>query len=440
MNKMYKTQLKRNEIMEFHSISASQALAEKSSSSSGLSTIQAKQRLKENGKNELAAVKKKNLFQRFLMQLADFSIIILLAAAAISYMVSRMSGEADLTDTIVILAIVVLNAIIGVFEESKAQKALDALKVLSAPEAAVKRDGKIIKLPASEVVNGDILVLKAGDMVPADARLISSAELKTDESSLTGEALPIQKYADVCLPSETETADRKNMVFSSTLITYGRGEAVVVSTGMNTQIGKIAKMLSHQEEEDTPLQKRLEKLSKMLGTGALAICAVIFVLGLARRASAIDSFMTAISLAVAAIPEGLPAIVTIVLSMGVGKLSKKNAVVRRLPSIETLGSATVICSDKTGTLTQNKMTATKLYIPGKSETDAHSADGKELLMYGALCCDSVLEKRKGTLTAVGEPTENAILNAFYASKQSYSEMKKQYPRIAEKPFQSEQKL
>ncbi|OQA48106.1 MAG: Calcium-transporting ATPase 1 [Firmicutes bacterium ADurb.Bin300] len=426
--------------MNYHNVKAEQAVALLFSSNQGLSTKEAEKRLRENGNNEIKGEKKKSLLQRFLLQLYDFSIIILLIAAAVSYFVSYMSGEPDFTDTAVILAIVILNAVIGVFEESKAQKALDALKKLSAPAAVVKRNGKQQKISASEIVDGDILILSAGDVVSADARLIASTELKIDESTLTGESLPAQKDASLVLSENTSTADRKNMVFSSTLVTSGHGEAVVTDTGMNTEIGKIAKMLTHQKNEDTPLQQRLAKLSKLLGSGALAVCAVIFVLALIRRSSAPDAFMTAVSLAVAAIPEGLPAIVTIVLSLGVGKLSKKNAIVRRLPSIETLGSASVICSDKTGTLTQNKMTATRVYIPEKKELDASSPEAAGLFMYASLCCNSSFEKKGGRLTAVGEPTENAILNVFLNSGQKYSDLEKLFPRIREIPFSSETKM
>ncbi|HZJ75616.1 MAG TPA: HAD-IC family P-type ATPase, partial [Clostridia bacterium] len=426
--------------MCYHNKNTEQVLHNLAASNDGLSVGEAKKRLLELGKNEIKSVKEKNLLQRFFLQLYDFSIIILLIAAAVSYGISKLSGQSNMTDTIAILAIVVVNAAIGVFEESKAAKALAALKDLSAPISAVRRGGRNIKIPASEIVKGDILILCAGDMVSADARLILSEQLKTDESTLTGESLPVQKSAMVLLPENTNTADRKNMVFSSTLITSGHGEAVVVQTGMDTEIGKIAKMLSTQKTEDTPLQVRLSKLSKYLGIAALAICALIFALALVRKAPAMDSFMTAISLAVAAIPEGLPAIVTIVLSLGVGKLSKKNAIVRRLPSIETLGSASVICSDKTGTLTQNKMTATKVYLPNKKELDAESPYAENLFMYASLCCNSTIEKSRGKVAAVGEPTENAIINALLKTKIKYHNIIKDYPRVKEFPFSSETKL
>lgn len=426
--------------MSYHNVSAQQAILSLSSSPDGLSAKEAEKRLRENGKNEIRGTKEKNLLQRFFLQLYDFSIIILLVAAVVSYAVSKMSGQSDITDTAVILAIIILNAVIGVFEESKAKKALAALKDLSAPEAVVRREGKSIKIPAAQIAEGDILILGAGDMVSADARLILSTELKTDESTLTGESVPVMKNASAVLSESTNTADRKNMVFSSTLVTAGHAEAVVTATGMNTEIGSIAKMLSRQKSEDTPLQIRLAKLSKYLGSGALAVCAVIFSLAIVRKSSVMDSFMTAISLAVAAIPEGLPAIVTIVLSLGVGKLSKKNAVVRRLPSIETLGSASVICSDKTGTLTQNKMTATRVYLPGKSELDASSPFAESLFLYASLCCNSTVEKKFGQMSAIGEPTENAIINAFLNTKQKYSDLAKRYARIKEIPFSSETKM
>lgn len=427
-------------ILGYYNEKAEQVLKNLATSNEGLSTSEAKRRLSEFGKNEIKSVKEKNLIQRFFLQFYDFSIVILLIAAVVSFGMSKLSGHSNMTDTIVILAIVVINAAIGVFEESKAAKALAALKNLSAPVSKVRRGGKTLKIPATEIVKGDILILSAGDMISADARLISSDELKTDESTLTGESLPVQKEASVLLPANTNTADRKNMVFSSTLVTGGHGEAVVVQIGMDTEIGKIAKMLSAAKAENTPLQIRLSKLSKHLGSAALIVCALIFVLALIRKTPAMDGFMTAISLAVAAIPEGLPAIVTIVLSLGVGKLSKKKAIVRRLPSIETLGSASVICSDKTGTLTQNKMTATRVYLPHKKELNSESPYAESLLMYASLCCNSAIEKKHGKIIAVGEPTENAILNALVKTTLKYQNIIKEYPRIKEIPFSSETKL
>ncbi|NLA76216.1 MAG: HAD-IC family P-type ATPase, partial [Clostridiales bacterium] len=410
--------------MKYHSLTAEKTMELLETSPAGLSTRKAEERLKRNGKNELERVKKKSLLLRFFAQFSDFTVIILLIAAAVSFFVSRMSGENEPGDTVIILAIVTLNAVIGTFQESRAQHALEALEKLSAPAARVVRNGKSIKIKASELVVGDIIELSSGDMVAADARLLSCSGLKTDESALTGESLPCEKNAKLVLGEDAQTGDLRNCVFSSSLAVAGRGTAVVYATGKNTQVGKIADMLASDENSQTPLQKRLARVSRALALGAIVICAGIFVLGVVRGTPLTDSFMLAVSLAVAAIPEGLPAIVTIVLSGGVGKMAKSNAIIRRLPAVETLGCATVICSDKTGTLTRNKMTVQKVY--------AADSDCGRVLEMGAACCNCTVKSGKVS----GEPTEAAIVTAAAAAETRYGE----YVRAGELPFDSARKL
>ena len=318
----------------------------------GLSKERVEEKTKKYGFNELREKKKDSIFKKFIEQFKDFSIIVLIIAAIVSGGVGVAQGE-GMTDTIIILIVVLLNAVIGVAQESKAEKSLEALKKLSSHAAKVIRDGKEIVIPARELVPGDLVILETGDYVSADLRIIESVNLKAQEASLTGESVPVEKISEVINENEVSIGDRKNMLFSSSLITYGRGKAIVVKTGMNTEVGKIAGMMNETEKQETPLQKRLNSLGKTLGIAALVICAVIFVIGLLQGKNVIDMFMTAVSLAVAVIPEGLVAVSTIVLAIGVQKMVKKNAIVKKLPAVETLGSSTVICSDKTGTLTQN---------------------------------------------------------------------------------------
>lgn len=365
--------------------------------------------------NVITSGKKKSLFKRFLLQFSDFMIVVLLVAAAISFFISLMAGEKDFADPIIILVIVILNACIGVFEESRADNALEALKQMSAPSATVRRGGKIISVPSCEVRVGDTLILSCGDRVSADARLISSVGLEVDESALTGEAMPVSKDADAVLDEFTPLAERKNMVFSATNIIAGRGEAIVCAIGMDTETGKIAELIQSEGEEMTPLQKKLAQTGKFLGIGALLICAVIFLMGLLRQIPPLSMFLTSVSLAVAAIPEGLPAIVTIVLAVGVQKMARQNAVVKRLSAVESLGGATVICADKTGTLTQNIMTV----------TECMADDEKQLFELAVLCCDG--EK---------SPTEAAILHRA----KTLGVYEKQSARISEIPFDSSRKL
>ena len=326
----------------------------------GLSKEKVEERQEKYGFNELQQIAKKSIIQRFLEQFKDFSIIVLIIAAIVSGIVGVLQGE-GITDTIIILIVVIVNAIIGVAQESKAEKSLEALQKLSDHASKVIRNENMEVVPSKELVPGDIVVLDTGDYIPADLRIIEAVNLKTQESSLTGESVPVEKTSEIIEEQEIGIGDRKNMLFSSSLVTYGRGKGIVVETGMTTEVGKIAGMINSTEKQETPLQQKLDKLGKTLGIAALVICAVIFILGILQGKEIISMFMTAVSLAVAAIPEGLVAVSTIVLAIGVQKMVKKNAIVKRLPAVETLGSATVICSDKTGTLTQNKMTVEKIF-------------------------------------------------------------------------------
>ena len=390
------------------------------------------------GLNELQEKKKDSLFKKFIAQFKDFSIIVLIIAAIVSGIVGVAEGE-GLADTIIILVVVLLNAIIGVVQESKAEKSLEALKKLSEHAAKVIRDGKEQVIPARELVPGDVVIIETGDYVSADLRITEAINLKSQESSLTGESMPVEKEVDTIDGTEIGIGDRKNMLFSTSLITYGRGKAIVVDTGMNTEVGKIAGMLNETEKQETPLQRRLNSLGKTLGIAALVICAVIFVIGLLQGKGVIDMFMTAVSLAVAVIPEGLVAVSTIVLAIGVQKMVKKNAIVKKLPAVETLGSSTVICSDKTGTLTQNKMTVEKVFCNDVTVDIAKidtTEDFKKLVYNCMLCNDSrVLENGE----IAGDPTETALVDM--ALKQDYEQsVYRENPRVEEVPFDSERKL
>ena len=404
----------------------------------GLDDNEVKERLNEYGSNELKGKKKKSTFAKILEQFKDFSIIILIIAAIISGIVGVAQGE-GITDTIVILIVVIVNAIIGVSQENKAEKSLEALQKLSSHAVKVKRNGKVEVIPSSNLVPGDVVVIETGDYISADLRITEAVNLKSQEASLTGESLPIEKMASKIEEREIGVGDRINMLFSSSLITYGRGEAIVVATGMNTEVGKIANMLNNTEKQETPLQTKLNKLGKTLGIAAIIICIVIFLIGIIQGKEIINMFMTAVSLAVAAIPEGLVAVSTIVLAIGVQKMVKKNAIVKKLPAVETLGSSTVICSDKTGTLTQNKMTVKQAFW-NKELVDIENIkmdnEFYQLLNNAILCNDSkILED--GSLT--GDPTETALTEVafkFNFDSSVYSDM----PRIAEVPFDSERKL
>lgn len=399
----------------------------------GLSDSEAEKRLEEYGENTIeSSKKKKGIIGRFFAQLNDIMIIILLAASAASFGVSLLKGEADFTDSVIIIAIVILNAVMGVFQESRAEKAVEELKKMSAPKARVIRSGKIKEIPSEEIVPGDILILEAGDMVSADARIIESNGLMTDESALTGESHPVSKNTDK-YAENTPVADRLNMVYSSSYVTGGRGKAAVTATGMSTEVGKIASMIDDSQDSETPLQKRLDNTGKILGITAIGICAVIFVIGIMRKYAPFDMFMTSISLAVAAIPEGLPAIVTIVLAIGTQTMSKKNTIVRTLPAVETLGSAEVICTDKTGTLTKNKMKAVK--IRGLSDKMSLN-DKKFVIRLAALCTDCRYEDRR----YIGEPTEVAVVEAAEEMGEKKERLEAVMPRIDEIPFSSERKM
>lgn len=426
--------------MDWHTKTAAEAVRElNTDAGKGLSSAQARKRLEQYGKNQLKEGKKKSLPRKFLEQFTDFMVIVLLFAAGISFFTSIWSGDGDMVDPIIILLIVIVNAIIGVAQENKAERAIDALKKLSAPNAKIMRQGMRVTVPTEDLVPGDILFLETGDLVPADARLVSSANLKAEESSLTGESVPVEKEDGLKLPEKASVGDRRNMVFAMSVITSGHATAVVTQTGMDTQVGHIAHMINNEETPQTPLQARLAKTGRILGYGALVICGIIFVMGMLEHVPILDSFMLSVSLAVAAIPEGLPAIVTIVLSIGVQRMAKSNAIIRRLPAVETLGSATVICSDKTGTLTQNRMTVTKVCTPDGPEAMS-SGESTELLTFSALCNNARIEGENGSWKAVGEPTENALVLASAKQGHPKDELDRQYPRVMEIPFDSARKL
>ena len=397
------------------------------------------------GENKLKEKKRKTNLQRFAEQFKDVMILILLVAALISFIVACAEGKPkEFFEPILILLIVVLNAVMGVMQESKAQKALDALKNLSAPHARVIRDGHESIIDAALLVPGDIIKLEAGDFVPADARLLTSASLKSEESALTGESVPSEKDALAEVAENAPVGDRTNMVFSGCSITYGSAVAVVTATGMDTEMGKIANLLNEESETQTPLQKKLAQLGKYLGVIALAACGIIFVVGLANDIEALDIFMTSVSLAVSAIPEGLPAIVTIVLSIGVGRMAVRGALIRRLPAVETLGSASVICSDKTGTLTQNRMTLVKAYISGAESAESIGEGASEavnsLLKFATLCCDGSVVIKDGKEEHIGDPTETSIVAAAMKAGFDKDELSRQFPRLATIPFDSDRKL
>ena len=411
----------------------------------GLTQEQINKKLAKYGLNELQAQKKKSLFVKFLEQFKDFMIIVLIFAAIISGAISIAQGEA-ITDSIIILVVVIVNSIIGVAQEAKAEKSLEALQKLSGHEAKVIREGNLQTVPAKDLVPGDVVVLETGDYVPADLRIIEAVNLKAQEASLTGESVPVEKQASKIEETEVPIGDRTNMLFSSSLITYGRGKAIVAETGMKTEVGKIAGMLSNQEEKETPLQAKLNNLGKTLGIVAIVICVIIFAAGLIQGKPAVSMFMTAVSLAVAAIPEGLAAVSTIVLAIGVQKMVKKNAIVKHLPAVETLGSSSVICSDKTGTLTQNKMTVQKMYVNDVTYdmtniddiTKYENANQEiKLLVYNGMLCNDTKISEDGELK--GDPTETALVDIALKlgfTKNIYDDM----PRVDEIPFDSDRKL
>ena len=421
--------------MKFYCEDIEKVLQETGSVQEGLTSAEAAKRLETNGKNKLAEGKKDSLLKRFFNQMTDPMIIILLVAAAISGVLAVAEGE-SFADVIIILAVVIINAVLGVYQESKAEKAIEALQEMSAATSKVLRDGKIVSVRSEDLVVGDVVLLEAGDAVPADGRLIENASLKIEEAALTGESVPVTKFIDIINLSENANdiplGDRKNMVYMGSTVVYGRGSAVITATGMDTEMGKIADALAKAEEGQTPLQLKLSQLSKILTWLVLGICVIIFAVQIIRAGgfgfeTIINSFMVAVSLAVAAIPEGLAAVVTVVLSIGVTNMSHRNAIIRRLTAVETLGCAQIICSDKTGTLTQNKMTV----------VDFFGDDEKQLATAMALCCDAELAD-DGTVT--GEPTEAALV--VWANKLGLPKknLKADFPRSGEAPFDSGRKM
>jgi len=376
----------------------------------GLTSDEVSKRYETYGRNELKAKQKKSLLTKLLEQFKDFMIIVLIIAAIVSGIVGVQQGE-GIADTFIILIVVIVNAIIGVAQESKAEKSLEALQKLSSHVAKVIRDGKLTVIQSADLVPGDIVVLDTGDFIPADLRIIEAVNLKSQESALTGESVPVDKISDTIEDENIGLGDRKNLLFSSSLVTYGRGKGIVVETGMKTEVGKIAEMISEVEDSETPLQKKLNGLGKTLGIAALAICVVIFIVGMLYGKAPLNMFMTAVSLAVAAIPEGLAAVSTIVLAIGVQRMVKRNAIVKKLPAVETLGSASVICSDKTGTLTQNKMTVKKIFTNGELvdlEKVTEFNEENTLLFQAEMLCNDTKIAEDGTLT--GDPTETALID------------------------------
>lgn len=405
----------------------------------GLNTEEVNKRIETYGENALKKEKGQTLLVKFINQFKNFMVIILIIAA----LVSGFLGE--LKDSIIIMIVVVLNAVLGLVQENKAEKSLEALKNMTTPLAKVIRNSELIQIKSPEIVPGDIVILESGDYVPADGRILQSSSLKVEESALTGESLPVDKNTKIPEGDNVPLGDRKNMVYSTSMIIHGRGKILVTSTGMDTEIGKIAKLLETQEKLRTPLQLKLEELGKYLGILALSVCVVIFLIGFFQGRPALDMFMLAVSLAVAAIPEGLPAIVTIVLSLGVQRMIKKNAIIRRLPAVETLGTASIICSDKTGTLTQNKMTATKIYTYNSSIDTNKTIETDDIAInmvidIGLLCNDSSISEEDGEKKAIGDPTEIALVVLAQKVGLLKKEQEEKMHRVDEIPFDSERKL
>ena len=422
--------------MRFYCEEAEAVLRDVDSTSEGLTSAEAEKRLAAYGKNKLAEGKKDSLIKRFFQQMGDPMIIILLVAAAISGVLAVVQGE-SFADVIIILAVVIINAVLGVYQESKAEKAIEALQQMSAATSKVLRDGKMVTIHSEDLVVGDVVILEAGDAIPADGRILTSASMKIEEAALTGESVPVSKFIDIInLAPDTKDVplgDRKNMVYMGSTVVYGRGPAVITATGMDTEMGKIADALSNAEQGQTPLQIKLSQLSKILTWLVLGICVIIFAVQLLRAGGfsfevILNSFMIAVSLAVAAIPEGLAAVVTVVLSIGVTNMSRRNAIIRRLTAVETLGCAQIICSDKTGTLTQNRMTV----------TDTWTDDPILLAKAMALCSDA--KRGLGMHAAEGEPTEAALVNHAHDLRLYKDELDEKFPRIGEAPFDSGRKM
>jgi len=431
----------------FHNQSVKEILADLNTSiTSGLTAEEVGKRLEEYGYNILEEKRNKSFVSMFFAQFRSFMIIILLIAAAISGVVGVMENEGML-DTFVILGILIANAFIGAIQEKKAETSLEALRNMAAPISKVLRDGAVSEITTRDLVPGDVVILETGAVIPADIRLIEAVNLKIQESSLTGESLPVDKQTDPLVEEDISLGDRTNMAYSSSMVTYGRGRGVVIATGMKTEVGKIASMLQQAEETETPMSRRLDQLGKILGTVALIICGLIFLVGVVYGNSVMTMFMTAVTLAVAAIPEGLPAVSTIVLAIGVQRMVKKNAIIRTLPSVETLGSATVICSDKTGTLTQNKMTVVEAYVNHTRDQINRSSPGsilndeeKRLLSISVLCADATIrDNEDGTIAFTGDPTETALLEFGVLYGMRKDAMEKESVRVAEIPFDSGRK-
>jgi len=407
--------------------------------SSGLSEAEVEKRIEKYGKNRLQEAKKKTLIQLFFAQLNDALIYVLLGAAVVTLIVGEYA------DSVIILAVVILNATIGIVQEAKAEKAIEALNKMTTPRSLVRRDGEVKEISSVEIVPGDVVILDAGRYVPADLRLTTSSNLQIEESALTGESVPSSKFYDKEFSEENiPVGDRTNMAFMSTLVTYGRGEGVAVGTGMETLVGNIAKSLNEETDDMTPLQKRMDELGKTLGKLALGITILMFIIGFLQGRDLLDMLLTSISLAVAAIPEGLPAIVAIVLALGVTRMSKINAIVKKLPAVETLGSVNIICSDKTGTLTQNKMTVLKYYVYDElvnvdireESHELQDEDAEELIKSFVLCSDATSNEKEST----GDPTEIALIVLGNKHGMTKTEMNNIYPRVDERPFDSDRKL
>ena len=396
----------------------------------GLTEKEVQERQEKYGKNKLQEKKKESFIVKFIKQFNDFMIIILIIASIISAVVSKMQGENDYVDSIIIIGIVVFNALMGVIQEAKAEKSIEALKQMTPQLAKTIRNGKTVEVNAEELVKGDIIILDAGNFVPADCRILESHNLKIEESSLTGETQGAEKDADVICSKNAPLGDMKNMAFMASITVNGHGKAVVTDTGMNTKVGQIANMIIEDEAPQTPLQKKLGEVGKILGLACLAICVIIFVMGLIKHIEPVEMFMTSVGLAVAAIPEGLPAIVTIILSIGVTKMAKKNSIIRKLPAVETLGSSSVICSDKTGTLTQNKMKV----------VDVRSQNKKFIIELATLCTDCDINVESGVPQVTGEPTEKAIVEECINMGTVKNKLENFMPRINEIPFDSNRKM
>ena len=404
----------------------------------GLTNEEVDKRFKEYGENKLDDKPKENLIVKFFKQFNDFMIIILIIASIVSAVIEKVQGSNDYLDSIIIIAIVVFNAIMGIVQEAKAEKSLEALQKMTAPIVKVRREGRIRQAKSSELVPGDIVILEAGNFVPADCRLINSFNLKAEESSLTGETVPVEKSASVLLDEKIGIGDCVNMVFATTVIVNGHGEAVVTETGMNTKVGKIAKMIITNESPETPIQRKLGEVGKTLGLACLGICALIFFMGILKKIPPIEMFMTSVGLAVAAIPEGLPAIVTIVLSIGVTVMAKKNSIIRKLPAVETLGSSSVICSDKTGTLTQNKMQVVQVLSPNLGS--GAGSNSNLTIELATMCTDVEVSYDDGKANISGDPTEIAIVEECYKLGKTKKSLYNQYERINDIPFDSSRKM